>query len=404
MPNAPDNKSTAPSAVVIGIELPGFAKRPVAEQLKQREQLHQRLSGALRSIPQKDRIVLDTSSGVAIALFGMPSLGIAVACALCGTRSADADGIRIRGGLAMGPVQAVPGENGDLQIAGDALDVAERIAALVGSERLVATRAFADALRHDLPECSGALRSLGTVTDSQVREHELFGVQLTHSSILALRNRRSGQAAPILAWLTLPRAAFASLAVALCAYLWSSAAGVDKVSQEVQPVAVARPTQPLELVKIIPPQPLESAEVKVVEMAKLEIAERVSGTEKQPPAPEPVVKPLHGVKPKKAIAVAHAPAPSRPRVPVSEASIEMRDVLRENNAQRGRVLLAIVPWGEVLIDGKSVGISPPLTEMELPAGTHYVEVRNNAAEPLLRRVEVQVNETLKIRHRFADSR
>jgi serine/threonine-protein kinase len=68
------------------------------------------------------------------------------------------------------------------------------------------------------------------------------------------------------------------------------------------------------------------------------------------------------------------------------------------------LVLAIAPWGEVFIDGKSVGISPPLNELKLAPGPHYLEVRNGGFAPVLKRIEVQANETLKIRHRFADAR
>jgi len=50
-----------------------------------------------------------------------------------------------------------------------------------------------------------------------------------------------------------------------------------------------------------------------------------------------------------------------------------------------------------------VGVSPPLTELDLNAGSHYLEVRNGSSPPLLKRIDVKSNETLKIRHRFADS-
>lgn len=400
MPNAAPTKTTAKGAMVIGIELPGFAKRAVAEQFKQREQLHQRLAHALKGIAQKDRIVLDTSSGAAVILFGSAPIAMAVATSLCGTRSTEAGSIAVRTSLAMGPIQAIGVDNGGIQMTGDALDVAECVLGLTGSEKLVCTRVYADALRQDAPDCSGALKPLGTLTDPQVREHELFAVQLSHPGVHALRRRRGGQETRALPWLSIPAALTASLAIALTAYLWSSSAKTPSKSPAAIASVAAAPAPTIAIVKTTTPAPSEVEKVA-------QTGTPFTSPEIQEAAPTVVQgpsKPTQHNKVKKPMVVAHATPPSHGGTPVTEQSIETREVLAETPTQRGKILLAIAPWGEVLIDGKSVGISPPLTEMELTAGSHYVEVRNSAAEPVLRRVELQANETLKIRHRFADSR
>lgn len=58
-------------------------------------------------------------------------------------------------------------------------------------------------------------------------------------------------------------------------------------------------------------------------------------------------------------------------------------------ALSGTVLFQIEPWGEILIDNKPTGVSPPLREMQLPAGKHQVEVRHGADPPLIRQIDVQ---------------
>jgi hypothetical protein len=65
------------------------------------------------------------------------------------------------------------------------------------------------------------------------------------------------------------------------------------------------------------------------------------------------------------------------------------------------VLLAISPWGEVFVDGKSVGVSPPLTELELPQGKHRIVVRNSDFKPFDEEIELGSNQTLRIKHKFA---
>jgi serine/threonine-protein kinase len=66
----------------------------------------------------------------------------------------------------------------------------------------------------------------------------------------------------------------------------------------------------------------------------------------------------------------------------------------------GRLELAVAPWGEVVVDGKKRGISPPLRVLDLPAGTHTVEIRNSTFPAHVARVEVKPGEAVRIQHRF----
>jgi hypothetical protein len=66
----------------------------------------------------------------------------------------------------------------------------------------------------------------------------------------------------------------------------------------------------------------------------------------------------------------------------------------------GRLELAVAPWGEVLVDGKSRGLSPPLRVLEVPPGPHTVEIRNSTFPAHVARIEVKPGETVKIQHRF----
>ncbi len=393
-------KPTTPTAVVICIEMPGFVKRPVPEQLKLRESLHQRLTQALRPIRQKDRIVLDTGSGAAIALFGSPSLALAVTSVLCGAPSADKNNHSLRAVLTVGPIQALSLENGEVQVAGDSLDVAERTLALPAAEQVLATRAFTDILCREAPGCAAALKSLGKVTDDQVREHELYSLALTHPNVAALGGGKTRAAQ---GWWSTPRAAFASVAVASAALLWSGFADFGQAPASNKKPSVATAAQAIEAAESVTPTLLET-QIPTIDLA----VPQVNDIDFLPVPPYRVdykggaVQRETGTRHK--TAVAHVRPALESGVPVSEVHIETRDLRSKNTAGHGKVTLSIAPWGEVLIDGTSVGISPPLTELELSPGAHYVEVRNGGLAPVLKRIELRANETLKIRHRFADAR
>ncbi len=66
----------------------------------------------------------------------------------------------------------------------------------------------------------------------------------------------------------------------------------------------------------------------------------------------------------------------------------------------GQLTLAIAPWGEVLVNGRSHGVSPPLTRMQLPPGSYSIEVRNGQLPPLKASIELRAGQTQTLKHRF----
>jgi serine/threonine protein kinase len=89
-------------------------------------------------------------------------------------------------------------------------------------------------------------------------------------------------------------------------------------------------------------------------------------------------------KPAPVIATAPVAAPAPAPAPAAEAS----------------VTLGIAPWGEIIVDGDPHGVSPPLTRLTLPPGTHTIEVRNSAAPPYIARLDLQPGQAVEVRHRF----
>lgn len=66
----------------------------------------------------------------------------------------------------------------------------------------------------------------------------------------------------------------------------------------------------------------------------------------------------------------------------------------------GLLRLAISPWGQVEVDGRVSGTSPPLTELSLPAGRHQVVVRNADLPPFSQLVDVSADAATTLRHKF----
>ncbi len=66
----------------------------------------------------------------------------------------------------------------------------------------------------------------------------------------------------------------------------------------------------------------------------------------------------------------------------------------------GAVLLSISPWGEVEVNGKPAGTTPPLSRLSLPAGRHTITVRNEDFPSYTTTVVVQADKPAMVRHRF----
>ncbi|NDP43585.1 MAG: PEGA domain-containing protein [Aromatoleum sp.] len=108
---------------------------------------------------------------------------------------------------------------------------------------------------------------------------------------------------------------------------------------------------------------------------------------------------LDAMEPRTLIRAADRPLPAA----VPRASAPLASPTKERQAVPeavGRLTVAVTPWGEVFIDGRSRGVSPPLTEIKLAPGRHTIEIRNTTLEPHAETVEMKADETLKIKHKF----
>ena len=66
----------------------------------------------------------------------------------------------------------------------------------------------------------------------------------------------------------------------------------------------------------------------------------------------------------------------------------------------GVLRMAISPWGQVEVNGKAVGTTPPLSELTLPQGKHQVTIRNDDFPPLSTTVTVTAGQAVSVKHRF----
>ena len=67
---------------------------------------------------------------------------------------------------------------------------------------------------------------------------------------------------------------------------------------------------------------------------------------------------------------------------------------------QGTVSFSVQPWGDVYVNGRSVGASPPLKQSRLAPGTYTVVIKNTTFTPYILNVEVKSGEEVNIMHKF----
>jgi hypothetical protein len=247
----------------------------------------------------------------------------------------------------------------------------------------------------------------GSRTDKHVREHEVYTVQATSASLQRAvttnlkRQQPSGSRAVVLDKLSqtalvvtdnLRRKPRLGTALAMIAIL-SVAVGL-RLSRQPAAAPVASPPSPAPRVAAAPaPAPVTGA----VPGKKPDAPGKPAAAPAKPataPARTGAASSRPGAaqaKPKAATATARTP-------PVEE--IAEPDAVVAEIAAPASVSFAISPWGEVHIDGKMRGISPPLRTVDLTPGRHRIEIRNANFPPHVEIVDAKSGGKIRIRHKF----
>ena len=339
---------------VLFLDIVEYSKKPVAEQLQLKQAFNAALGRALEEVAPRDRIILDTGDGAAITFLGDPEDALFASISM---RDA-AVALGVRAGVNLGPVRLVKDLNGQVNIIGDGINVAQRVMSFARPGTLLVSRSFYEVVSCLSRDYASLFRHEGQRTDKHVRDHEVYSVGGTPTTRrLADTMTQTGGHGGFRHWVRgigpfgLRRSAL--LAAPLVLLLLVAGGGGARAVFE-------KPA----------PAPAPKAVVKA--------------------APAPVAEEKPGP-------VAEKPAPA-PRKQIVASVDKKADKPKASGA--ARIELVIAPWGEVLVDGKSRGISPPLKVVELSPGAHTIEIRNSTFPAHVQKVQIKPGQAVQIRHRF----
>lgn len=179
-------------ASVVFLKIQDFARRPATEQARLRAQLQAVVAVTASEIAPASRIVLDAADGAAVVVLEEPRGALRLAERAL---TATAAGLPLSAGVNHGALQLAGRRSGE-GMAGDGIAVAASVAEFAVPPRLLASRAFRDALAEVAPGAEAALAPAGTFTDPGLRTHELFSPD---ERAVARRGRRYALAGLVLA-------------------------------------------------------------------------------------------------------------------------------------------------------------------------------------------------------------
>lgn len=161
------------------LDVVGFSKRTIAEQLEIKQNLDATIRVQLAGTNHDEYILLDRGDGVAVCYLGEPETAFFFAIDLRNALAAQS-GVRpaydIRIGINLGPIKIIQDVNGDRAPVGDGINCAARVMDFAGANEILVSRSFYDVIGCQSQDYADLFSYLGMRADKHVRKFELFAV------------------------------------------------------------------------------------------------------------------------------------------------------------------------------------------------------------------------------------
>jgi hypothetical protein len=184
-----ENSSQSPTTrtfmcAVVFIDIVEYSKKPVARQLVIKHRFNAIVGKGLENVPASDRIILDTGDGAALCFLGDPEDALFVTNSIRNDFATETEvpELKVRIGINLGPVKVMRDLNGNPNIVGDGINVAQRVMSFAQTNQILVSRSYYEVVSRLTQEYSQLFRFVGAREDKHVREHELYEVAVGGSS------------------------------------------------------------------------------------------------------------------------------------------------------------------------------------------------------------------------------
>ena len=359
-------------ADVVFADIVEYSKKFVLDQRKIKDEFNAHISDAIKDVAPDDRIILDTGDGVAICCLGAPEEALDVAMKLRDKLASNQNTSELsaRIGINHGPVRVVKDIHGQENIIGDGINVAQRVMSFAQPGEVLVSRSYYEVVSHLSKEYS-LMFEHHKLKDKHEIEREVYKVGSPGRDIKLWKVKLHSEAA---------------------------AQGIDSGIEAALAETVIKP-------KMGNGKKILYAGVLLAVVVVLAFVLRGGNSETETGKPQEAAgsKPSQMTQQQLVKPAQRAPAPETKPVPRIEAPklAEAAPAAAALPASHtGSIALAINPWGEVYLDGKKMGVSPPLKELQVTPGKHTVEIKNTSFASHTETLEVKLNDRLKIKHEF----
>ena len=402
---------------VLFLDIVEYSQRSVAEQIALKERFNAVLTDAITGVPTDDRIILDTGDGAAVSFLGDPEdtlfAGMSLRDAVANQDATTGPRLQIRVGVNLGPVRLVKDINGQPNIIGDGINVAQRVMSFAEPGQILVSRSYYDVMARLSEDYAKLFHYEGAKTDKHVREHEVYAISSAPSNL-----RRTVPVPAPRQTMSLPNLRLPKF-LKLNPQRWSEALAVNSKLLVAAPLAftlivgtgvIARSHR----------EDARSAEVAVAPSApaapraeapaaKAESVQREAAppkTEEAGSARPKDAKASRRVKDRAAtgarveVAKAGEPDAAKTREAAPPRAKDTDNVAAAAPLREATLNIVALPWAEVFVDGTRQGVSPPLRAVPLRPGRHRIELRNGSFPPHVQTVDLRPGTEVSITHRF----
>jgi hypothetical protein len=339
----------------------------------------------------------------------------------------------VRTGINLGPVKLVKDINGHPNIVGDGINVAQRIMSFARPGQIVVSRSYYDVVSNLASEYAKLFTYEGSRTDKHVREHEIYVVghhegalqkakdgmkdrasSTTPNARKSKTGTNAGSAGSATVTLTIPSfvqdkkkltmvaAGMAALVLILAILVVTKKPAHTELAAASPPAAEVKPAAP-------PPntgEPSKPVEVRAPE-SKV-VLPSPPASQVPPAAPE-----AKGDASKSDAARAEALKAEGAKAAAAKTTEAAKaDAAKADAAKAGAekpaaptvipatLVFNVSPWGEIFVNGRSQGVTPPKKFIKLDPGKYKIEVRNTTFAPHVENLDLKARDEITVRHKF----
>ena len=167
---------------ILFLDIIDYSKKSDSEKINIKNQLNRLINQSLKDVEPEERIIFDAGDGAAIAYMGSPKdvilISFSIRNEILKSNILSSIPMYVRFGIDLGPVSIERDINGQPNIIGDVIDVAQRIISFASPNQIVLSRSYYEVASRVMQEISQLFDYFGIRHDKNVREHEIYAERL----------------------------------------------------------------------------------------------------------------------------------------------------------------------------------------------------------------------------------